>query len=148
VPDTPRTSPNDDLEDALEKDVLEKLFRIMELYIAQAKTYSQLSGGALILTVAFSKEVLGVAEDQAIEASGSLIATWLFFLGAVVAGVTYQYLAVRFLELKAEVPVHHRVDWPLSLRSNPWILYAIMMLAFYLGAAFFTLTAILGLIGT
>jgi hypothetical protein len=123
---------------------LDAAFRVMELFIANAKTYIQLSSAALLLTVAYAHEVLGVPAGQRIPANWGLVATWLSFLMATLAGATYQYLAVRFLEAKAKVPIHHRLDWPLALKRNPWIVYALMMLAFYLGAAFFTVTAIRG----
>jgi hypothetical protein len=121
---------------------LDNVFRVMELFIANAKTYSQLSSGALLLTVAFAREVLAVKKDLPIPLDWTLVATWIFFLVATLAGATYQYLAVRFLEAKAKVPIHHQHDWPWSIRNNPWIIYSVMMFAFYLGALFFTITAI------
>lgn len=133
--------------DSRERDDLDRVFRIMELFIANAKTYTQLSSGGLILTVTFAREVLGMADTEPIPWDWSLVATWVFLLVAALSGVTYQYLAVRFLELKTRVPIHHRFDWPHALRRNPWIAYALMMLSFYLGAAFFTATAIRGLSG-
>jgi hypothetical protein len=124
---------------------LEDTFKIMELFIANAKTYVQLSTGALFLTVAYSREVMGIAEKHPIPLNWSLVASWASFLVATLAGATYQYLAVRFLEDKAKVAIHHhRFDWSLAIRRNPWIAYAFMMAAFYLGAAFFTVTAIQG----
>jgi hypothetical protein len=123
---------------------LDHVFRVMELFIANAKTYTQLSSGGLLLTVAFAHEVLGVAKDHPIPLDWSMIATWSCFLAATIAGATYQYLAVRFLEAKAKVPIHHAIDWPQVLKRNPWIFYALMMIAFYLGAALFTVTAIRG----
>lgn len=127
---------------------LENVFRIMGLYIDNAKTYAQLSGGALLLTVAFAREVLGVQEGEPMPLDWSLVATWISFLVSTIAAATYQYFAVRFLEGRSGAPVHHKLDWPRFLRDNPYLVYALMMFSFYLGAVFFTVSAVRSASGT
>lgn len=123
----------------------EKRFRVMELFIANAKTYIQLGSGALLLSVAFAREILGTPEERPIPIDPPLVAAWGCFLVAIIAGAFYQYLAVRFLESSSRLEVHHAIDWPRWLIDNPWLAYGVMMAAFYGGACFFTAAAVLRL---
>jgi hypothetical protein len=115
-------------------------FKVMGLFIDNAKTYTQLSGAALALSVTFIREILGVAEGRPIRPGDFLVASWVCFLVAIGGGVTYQFYAVKYLELNSRVRT--RRGWPQYLVRQPWPLYLLMLLAFYSGAVLFTLEAI------
>jgi hypothetical protein len=119
----------------------DKEFKVMGLFIDNAKTYTQLSGAAIALSVTFLREVLGIAKDNPISLDWPLVVSWVCFLIAIGAGVSYQYFAVKFLEWKSAVKRHH-VSLPRSLIEHPWPLYSIMLVTFYAGAVFFTINAI------
>jgi len=53
--------------------------KIMQMYSDNAKSYMQLSGLALALTLTFAREILHVPKDTNI-ADGWMIAMWVFFL--------------------------------------------------------------------
>jgi hypothetical protein len=133
---TPRTSVN-----------LEEERKIMAAYSDTAKTYTQLSLGALVLSVTFFEKVLG--HSGRIPTDSFLLLAWLCWLVAVLAGAFYQYLAVRFLEKRGE-------KWGLldrgghpqafkSLAEHPWKVYTVLIIGFYLGAVFFSVVGILKL---
>src|SRR5688572_13168168 len=82
-----------------EKSILAKLDeerKIMEGYIDTAKTYTQFSLGALLLSITFIEKVLGLSGK--ISLHYLLMLSWICWLIAALAGAFYQYLAVRFLE--------------------------------------------------
>jgi hypothetical protein len=118
-----------------------KEFKVMGLFIDNAKTYTQLSGAAIALSVTFVHEVVGVAKDSPIPLDWSLVVSWLCFLVAIGAGVSYQYFAVKFLEWKSNIKRHHE-SYPRRLIEHPWPLYSVMLVTFYAGAIFFTVGAI------
>ena len=119
----------------------DKECKLMDLFIDNAKTYTQLSGAALALSITFIREVVGVAEGSPIPLDWSLIVSWLCFLIAIGAGVSYQYFGVKFLEWKSNIVRHHQ-SYPRRLIEHPWPLYLIMLITFYAGAVFFTVGAI------
>jgi hypothetical protein len=119
----------------------DKEFKLMGLFIDNAKTYTQLSGAAIALSVTFLREVVGVPENAPISLDWTLVVSWLCFLAAIGAGVSYQYYGVKFLEWKSAIKRHH-VSYPRSLIEHPWPLYSLMLVAFYAGAIFFTFGAI------
>lgn len=112
-------------------------YRIMEMYIASAKSYVQLSSGALVLTVVFQRQVLGLGEGIGIPRTGWLTATWVCFLAAMLFSAIYQYFAVRYLESKLNTEINHQFDWPPWFIRNPWLWYGLMFLSFYVGAVVF-----------
>ena len=118
-----------------------KEFKLMGLFIDNAKTYTQLSGAAIALSVTFLREVVGVAKDTPISLDWSLVVSWLCFLIAIGAGVSYQYFAAKFLEWKSNIVRHHE-SHPRYLIEHPWRLYLIMLVTFYAGAISFTVGAI------
>jgi hypothetical protein len=81
----------------------------MAAYSDTAKTYTQLSLGALVLSVTFFDKVLG--QHDRIPVDLVLLLAWVCWLVAVLAGAFYQYLAVRFLEARGK-------DWGLLQRSG------------------------------
>ena len=113
----------------------------MTLFIENAKTYVQLSGAALLLSVTFLREIVGIPKDQSLPMDEWLIASWICFLVAVIFGATYQYFAVKFLEWKSGVERTHGnlSEW---LIQHPWPFYGVMLGAFYLRAVLFTIFAI------
>ena len=126
---------------------LEEERKIMAAYSDTAKTYTQLSLGALVLSVTFFDKVLG--QHDRIPVDLVLLLAWVCWLVAVLAGAFYQYLAVRFLEARGK-------DWGLLQRSghaqafenlarHPWKVYTVLIVGFYLGAVFFGLVGILKL---
>lgn len=119
-------------------------FKIMGLFIDNAKTYTQLSSAAIALSVTFVKDIVGTKCGDRFSLDGFLLTSWVCFLVAIGAGVSYQYLAVKFLEIKSGVTRHHapRPEW---LIKHPWPIYGMMLVAFYAGAAFFTIGAIIRL---
>jgi hypothetical protein len=52
----------------------------MSLFIDNTKTFVNLSTGALVLTVAFVRDILGVPREKALPRDRWLIASWVFFL--------------------------------------------------------------------
>src|SRR5271165_6176048 len=71
---------------------------VMQMFSDNAKTYIQLSGAALGLTLTFSDKILHLPSTANI-ATGWMITVWLCFLFAIIAGAFYQYLAAKFLEM-------------------------------------------------
>ena len=126
--------PNFDMED-----------KVMRLFIDNAKTYTQLSSGALALTVIFARNVLGLKTDQAMPLDSWLIASWILFLVAIGCGGYYQYLGVKFIEWKSGIQRSHPA-WPAWLIKHPWPVYGVMLLSFYIGMVFFASSAIRRLI--
>lgn len=109
---------------------------IMEMFSDNAKTYIQISGAALGLTVTFADKILHIPANVSI-VNGWTIAIWLCFLLTILAGAFYQYLAVKMLDAW--------LDWEYVSwwdRLPPGVVYAVMLVAFYGGAAIFTLYAI------
>ena len=79
---------------------LEEERKIMAAYSDTAKTYTQLSLGALVLSITFFEKVLG--QSGRIPVDLFLLLAWVCWLASVLAGAFYQYLAVRFLEARGE----------------------------------------------
>jgi hypothetical protein len=127
---------------------LEEERKIMAAYGETARTYSQLSLGALVLSVTFYEKVLGRAERMSSEPL--LLLAWLAWLAAAVAGALHQYLAVRFLEVKGEeLGVLARRGHRPALRGlarHPWTVYGTMLGCFALGSVAFLLVGALRLL--
>lgn len=123
------------------KERLENEFKIMGLFIDNAKTYTQLAGAGLAVSVLFIHEVFGIKEGTPMPLDKTLVASWCCFVTSIGAGVYYQYLAVKYLESKTKLDCDH-FSWPKTLIEHPWPVYLIMMLTFYAGAVLFTIDAI------
>jgi hypothetical protein len=124
----------------VEGDSFEREYKVMGVFIDNAKTYVQLSAGALVLSVTFLHEILGVPKDLKVPTDISLILSWWSFLVAIVFGALYQYYAAKFLEWKSGLSRTHR-NWPKWLVEHPWPPYMIMLIAFYFGGVCFTISA-------
>ena len=120
---------------------LEFDFKIIEMFIDNAKTYTQLSGGGLAISIIFLREVVGIEKDKPMPLDWPLIASWICFLLSVGAGVYYQYLAIKFLEVRSELTWKPVVFFN-RLVNRPWPVYFTMMLFFYAGAILLVVSAI------
>lgn len=113
--------------------------KVMSMFSDNAKTYIQLSGAALVLTITFAHEILHIPVGQKI-ADLWMILMWACFLLAIISGAFYQYLATKYLETI--------IDWE---HSSAWswleagTIYGVMLAAFYGGAVIFTVYAIVRL---
>ncbi len=127
---------------------LEEERKIMAAYSETAKTYTQLSLGALVLSVTFFEKVLG--QSGRIPVNPFLILSWVSWLAATLAGALYQYLAVRFLEARGERwGVLERGRHPQAfenLANHPWKVYGLLLITFYMGGVFFAVVGILRLL--
>ena len=113
--------------------------KIMAGYIDTAKTFTQLSIGALVLSITFIEKILGT--NGKISVHILLLLAWLFWLLAALAGAFYQYRAIKWLErlgkefnlIKRE---HHAGDF---VKIYPYKVYGILLVCFYLGSIFFAI---------
>ena len=121
--------------------------KMMSSYVDTAKTYSQLSLGALVLSVTFIEKVVGTKLNEGVGAF--LVIAWISWLASALAGAVYQYLAARFLEARGE-------DWGVLVRGghpqflqwlahHPWPAYAVMLAAFAVGSISFAIVGVQGL---
>lgn len=120
-------------------------YRNIGLYTDNAKTYIQLSTGALLLSVTFSESISGQSSAPIREIY--LWISWLGWLGAILAGATYQYCAAKYLEAleklnKSLVYARRRpfMIWEYWIR-RPYQLYALLLAFFYGGTAWFAVAA-------
>ena len=114
----------------------ERQCKVMEMFSDNAKTYVQLSGAALALTLTFARQILHVPESQNI-ANRWMIGMWVCFLVTILAGAFYQYLAVKLLE--------RELGWQAVTVWNqiqPGAIYGVMLASFYSGTVIFTIYAI------
>jgi len=109
---------------------------VMQMYSDNAKTYIQLSGAALGLTLTFSDKILHLPSTANI-ATGWMIAVWLCFLFTIIAGAFYQFLVVKFLDKFLNWEYDTMWDW-----LQPGYVYGLMLAAFYGGTVVFTIYAI------
>ena len=118
--------------------------KLIGLFIDNAKTYVQLSAGALLLTITFLRDVLRLPKDAPIPHEWLLVITWGCFLLCVITGALYQYLAIKYLELVTPKPIDRlQVLWGLRWAAeSPGLVYGLMLIQFYLGALAFTVAAI------
>jgi hypothetical protein len=103
---------------------------IIPLYLDSAKTFMNLSSGAIGLTVVFREKIIGSQPGSRL--SLPLMASWLFFLGCIGASAFYQYLGVKFLDSISCEP--GKIQYFASLVSSPGKVYGVMLILFVLGA--------------
>jgi hypothetical protein len=120
----------------------EEYKQIMSMFSDNAKTYTQVSIGALILPITFIRQVLGVTAEKPIKENFSwlLISSWLLFLIAIASGLLYQYIAVKLVEAYFEKSnnFYGGMKWFID---RPEKVYATMMISFYVAAFFFVIAA-------
>ena len=123
---------------------LEEERHIMGAYSETAKTYSQLSLGALVLSITFFEKVANTRGQVTVDAP--LLIAWVGWLLSTVAGAFYQYLAVRFLEARGEAwGVMTRTghpQWFGWLSDHPWPVYAAMLGSFAAGSLAFVIAGL------
>jgi len=129
------------MNDKVSTDKLQGEYRTVGLFIDNAKTYIQLSTGALLLSVTFSQSISG---DKTISINEPyLMISWLLWLGAIILGVTYQYCAVKYLEAFEGIlgllcservkPIKLLQPWA----KEPYRLYGALLFCFYVGTIWF-----------
>jgi hypothetical protein len=101
---------------------------VMKMFSDNAKTYIQLSGAALGLTLTFAHKIIHIPEDQPI-VDLWMVTMWSCFLITIIAGAFYQYLAAKFMDCNW--------NW-----LEPGVIYGVMLGAFYAGTTVFTIYAI------
>jgi hypothetical protein len=122
-------------------DLFDRECKISDRFTDNAKSYIQISSGALLLSVTFLHDIVGVPKDQPVNPGPVLVAAWICFLVAILAGTTSQYFGAKFLEWKSGVPRRHR-SIPRWIIQHPWPMYGLMLIGFYSGAILFTVAAI------
>lgn len=124
---------------------LEEERKIMAAYTDTAKTYTQLSLGALVLSVTFIEKVLG--DSGRISLHYLLVLAWIFWLSAALTGAFYQYLAVKFLEnlgVKNGILKRSGHSYAFAgLSRHPYQVYGFFLVCFYIGTIFFALFGIM-----
>jgi hypothetical protein len=112
--------------------------QIVSMFSENAKTYTQVSIAALLLPITFIRQVLGVPPNVSIATSlwWPLYSSWALLLVAIAAGLLYQYIAVKLVEARF-ANSEELYGMLKCFIKRPDKIYAIMMLAFYLGAFFF-----------
>src|SRR5262245_6922999 len=76
---------------------LEEERAVCSLYIESAKTYAQLSTGALVLSVAFATDFLKRTEPELLH-DWPMVVAWFLWLLAVFCGGAYEYCVIKYLE--------------------------------------------------
>jgi len=113
--------------------------KAMAAYVDTAKVYSQLSLGALVLSVTFIEKFTSFKTQEAV--NWCLAVAWAAWLVAALSGAFYQYLVARFLEARGvQWGVLARTGHPKWFRwlsRHPWPAYAVMLATFAIGAASF-----------
>ncbi|WP_263377555.1 hypothetical protein [Granulicella paludicola] len=113
--------------------------KVLLMYSDNAKTYIQLSGAALALTLTFTDKILHLPATENI-ANYWMIAVWICFLLAVITGAFYQFLATKILDAYLNWGHDETWDW-----LQPGYVYGTMLIAFYGGSVLFTGYAIVRL---
>ena len=120
--------------------------RAVALFSDNAKTYIQVATGALLLSVTFSQGVTGKAGVPLENAY--LWISWLGWLATILLGVTYQYCASKYLEaLEGQNGslYYERAKpfvWLRGAVDEPYKLYGLMMVCFYVATIWFVAVAL------
>lgn len=137
-------------------DALKCRIDLVKAYCDTAKSYVQLSTGALFLPLVFTQAIFGKETgEQGLGSHGtpvSLIISWACFLISIGCGVLYQWLAIRLVwdELHAVGRTREnardpgfRTSWwiPSFAGLNRSIFYGAMVAFFFFGAFCFVLFA-------
>jgi len=108
---------------------------IIPLYLDTAKTYMNLSSGALALTIVFREKVIGSQPGTPVNAV--MLMSWLSFLLAIGSSAFYQYLAVKFLDSVSCAP--GAIQYFESLVKSPGRVYGVMLVFFFVGSSLLVL---------
>ena len=86
---------------------------IMPAFIETAKVLSQLSVGALVLSIGFQEKVLGRTGRRFVTVF--LVVSWFLFLTAIGSSAVYQWTAVHFMDYcLSGQPVPDSIRWTRS----------------------------------
>ena len=119
----------------------ERECRIVEMYIDSAKSYAQLSTGALALVAVFGPTQL----PQLLKLGVWPVVACVFFLVAALAGGAYQSLAVGRLEKISGLPVVRGRSVLSSWQKSAYVFYNLLVGAFHAGAITLAVVAIVQL---
>ncbi|MBF0367917.1 MAG: hypothetical protein HQL52_00510 [Magnetococcales bacterium] len=117
----------------------ERGFQIIKSYIDSTKTFNNLCGAGLALPLIFNEKLHRLFESAAkIDGTGFkfVISSWVFFLTAILAGVFYQYVAIKYAEYKMFKKATY-VNRPLKYfveGKGPGPIYGVMVISFFFGA--------------
>ncbi len=109
----------------------------ISLYIDTAKTFLNLSTGALALTITLRDKILG---DAGSHISKGMLISWFCYLLTIGFSALYQYFAVKFLDSFSRVPGEESII-P-ALQNNPGLLYGGMLICFFIGSLFLIISAL------
>lgn len=106
---------------------------IMPAFIETAKMFSQLSVGALVLSIGFQEKVLGSTGRRFVTVF--LVVSWFLFLIAIGSSAVYQWTAVHFMDyyLSGQPEDFFPSTWWVFF-MQPGVWYAVMMVTFFSGA--------------
>ena len=110
---------------------------IITLYIDTAKTFLNLSSGALALTIILRKDISGTAAGTPV--GNMMLAAWIFYLLTIGFSALYQYFGVKFLDTFSSS--EHEVGICQYFEKKPGNLYGSMLVCFFLGSLFLVITA-------
>lgn len=140
MPENPRTpSTRTSFTHDERRATFDRQAKVMKMFNDNAKTYIQLSGAALGLSLTFAQKVLHLPDPKDI-VNPWTITMWLCFLLAIIAGAFYQYLATKFVETFLDWETFEGWSW-----LPPGVVYGVMLLSFYAGTIIFTIYAIVRL---
>lgn len=121
-------------------DILDAHHKVFKHYIDSAKSYIQLSTGALALSVFFTEKIIVASLAKLFEYY--LFWAWSFWLAAILAGAGYHYFAVKRLEnIGYELGLFRKPLVRGCVKDPGWI-YGLMLVFFYGAALFFIAYAI------
>lgn len=115
------------------------LLETMKMYSDSAKTFTQLSVGALVLPIVFARQILAIDSKVPLSRDPLLIVTWGLFLVTIGLGMLYQYLAVKSLLADLWEEYSEASNWMIR---DPGYVYGTMMFTFFLAAALFVIRAL------
>ena len=107
-----------------------RIHEYMGMYVDTAKTYMNLSAGALGLTIVFREKIVGAQPGQGIHRL--MLACWLLFLLAIAASALYQYLGVKDVA-KASCLPYAKAGLSEFLSLQPAVVYGMMLALFFGG---------------
>jgi hypothetical protein len=106
---------------------------IMPAFIETAKMFSQLSVGALVLSIGFQERVLGRTGRKFVTVF--LVVSWFLLLIAIGSSAVYQWTAVHFMDyyLSGQPEDFYPPAWWVFF-MQPGVWYAVLMVTFFAGA--------------
>lgn len=123
--------------------VMEEEHKIMAGYMDTAKTFTQLSIGALVLSITFLEKILGLSGK--ISVPYLLLFAWGFWLLAALSGAFYQYRAIKWLEglgIELNIIKKHRHVGD-HLKIYPYQVYGFLLVCFFLGTICFVIFGVI-----